>query len=72
MIKFNEFRKTLSEAKSDSDKSSFRVGKYKALIKKENNKFVAYIDGDRFEAFKTEAEAKKGLTDFVDMLGKTK
>ena len=69
-MNFKEFRKDLAEAAESIDAKSFKVGKYKAVIKKEGNKFVAFLDGEKFDTFKTDSEAKKGLKDFVQLLGK--
>jgi hypothetical protein len=71
MIDFKSFRKNFNEATAmPVDEKPFKVGKYKAVVKKENNKFVAYLDGDKFDSFNSMAAAKRALTDFVDLLGK--
>jgi hypothetical protein len=36
-------------------------GKYPVEIKKEGGKFVAYIDGDKLDAYRSEEDAKKGI-----------
>ena len=65
-MNFKEFRHALSEATQDK---TYKVGKYKAVIKKEGTKFVAYLDGDKFDTFKSVKEAQKALKDFVALLG---
>lgn len=65
MMNFKEFRVSLTEAVK-----SYKLGKYKAEIKKEGNKFVAYLDGDKLDGFKSEREAQSSLKDFVDLLDK--
>ena len=64
-MKFQEFRtkpNTVSEATK-----SFKVGKgkFKAEIKKKGSKFVASIDGQDLDTFKTEKEAKKFINKMV-------
>ena len=36
-------------------------GKYPVEIKKEGNKFVAFIDGDKLDSYRSEKDAKKGI-----------
>jgi hypothetical protein len=69
MINFKDFRETLSES---VEGKPFKVGSYNAVIKKERNKLVAYLDGDKFDSFNTLASAKKALTDFVKLLDSNK
>jgi hypothetical protein len=70
MMKFQEFRtkpNTVSEATK-----SFKVGKgkFKAEIKKKGSKFVASIDGQDLDTFKTEKDAEKAIKDFTKLMGK--
>tara|TARA_Y100001938_G_scaffold129334_1_gene184123 strand:- start:408 stop:617 length:210 start_codon:yes stop_codon:yes gene_type:complete len=37
----------------------------KAVIHKERNGFVAYIDGDRLDVYKSQKEAEKAITEFM-------
>lgn len=66
-MNFKEFRQSLTEA---TQEKALKIGKYKAVIKKEGSKFVAYLDGEKFDAFKNTREAEKALKDFIDLLGK--
>lgn len=75
MVNFKEFRSLLDEAVSrinESTVDSFKVGsgskKYPAEIKKEGSKYVAYVDGDKLDEFKSEKDAKKGIEDFVELM----
>ena len=38
-----------------------KYGKIPTEIKKEGGKFVAYIDGDRLDSYKSEQDAKKSI-----------
>jgi nitrite reductase/ring-hydroxylating ferredoxin subunit len=69
MINFKDFRNSLSES---TESKPFKVGSYNAIVKKEKNKFVAYLDGDKFDSFNTMAGAKKALNDFVKLLDSNK
>lgn len=64
MMNFKEFRVSLSE----SVVKSYKLGKYKAEVKKEGSKFVAYLDGDKLDEFKSVRAAEGGLKDFIDLL----
>ena len=66
-MNFKEFRQSLTEA---TQNKTFKIGKYKAVIKKEGSKHVAYLDGEKFDSFKNAKEAEKALKDFIDLLGK--
>jgi hypothetical protein len=65
-MNFKEFRVSLSE----SVVKSYKLGKYKAEIKKEGDKYVAYLDSDKLDEFKSTKDAQTGLKDFVDLLDK--
>lgn len=67
MMNFKEFREALSES---TQVKSYKVDKYKAVIKKEGNKFVAYLDGDKFDTFNSVREAQKSIKDFIELLDK--
>lgn len=83
MKTFQEFRTTssltnkLSEAfKAPAGQKvvkSFKVGKqkkYDAVITKKGNDFIAFIDGDELDRFKSQKEAESGIKDFTDLMGK--
>lgn len=73
MDTFKQFRTKITEAASRLDEKtvdSFKVGKdkVKAEIKKKGSKFVAHIDGEELDTFKSEKEARKGIEDFVKLM----
>lgn len=75
MLNFKEFRTTISEAASQINEKTvekMKVGKgskkYPAEIKKEGSKYVAYVDGDKLDTFRSEKDAKKGIEDFVELM----
>ena len=68
MMKFNEFRlQPVSEA---TKKFKVGKGKYSAEIKSKGSKFVASIDGQDLDTFKTEKEAEEAIKDFTKLMGK--
>ena len=40
------------------------------MIHKDLGKFVAYVDGDRLDAYDSQKEAEKAATEFVKVLNK--
>ena len=47
-----------------------RVGRVKIMVHKERNGFVAYVDGDRLDSYRSKSEAEKAATEFVKALKK--
>jgi len=75
MIDFKQFRSDITEAAEQINEKTvekMKVGsgrkKFPAEIKKEGSKYVAYVDGDKLDDFKSEKEAKKGIEDFVELM----
>jgi len=44
------------------------VGKFRVQVYKEPNGYVAYVDGDRLDVYKSKAEAEKAATEFIKAL----
>jgi hypothetical protein len=67
-MKFKEFIAEASVVKS------FDIGKgrdkSKVEIKKEGSKFVAYVDGDKLDAFRSAKDAEEGVRDFAKLMGR--
>jgi hypothetical protein len=75
MRNFKNFRSELNETASQINEKTvekMQVGtgrkKYPAEIKKKGSKYVAYVDGDKLDEFKSEKDAKKGIEDFVELM----
>jgi len=47
-----------------------KLGRIQIMIYKERTGFVAYIDGDRLDKYRSKAEAEKAATEFVKVLKK--
>jgi len=45
-----------------------RVGRIKIKVHKERNDYVAYVDGDRLDSYRSKSEAEKAATEFVKAL----
>jgi uncharacterized protein YegP (UPF0339 family) len=56
MKSFKEIRKS-----KGSSVYKKKHGKYPVEIKKEGSKYVAYIDGDKLDSYRSERDAKKGI-----------
>ena len=44
---------------------SKKIGRIQVMIYKERNGFVAYVDGDRLDRYKTKVDAEKAATEFI-------
>ena len=47
-----------------------KVNRVKIMVHKERNGFVAYVDGDRLDSYRSKNEAEKAATEFVKVLKK--
>lgn len=52
--------------------SSFKVDRIPVMVHKDKGKFVAYVDGDRLDVYRSQKEAEKAATQFVKQFGKMK
>jgi hypothetical protein len=67
-MKFKEFIAEASVVKT------FEIGKgknaNKVEIKKEGSKFVAYVDGDKLDSFRSAQDAEEAVKDFAKLMGR--
>ncbi len=70
MMKFQEFRTKTASISEAAKKFKVGKGKFTAEIKKKGSKFVASIDGQDLDTFKSEKEAEKAIKDFTKLMGK--
>lgn len=70
MMKFQEFRTKTTPVYEATKKFKVGKGKFTAEIKKKGSKFVASIDGQDLDTFKTEKEAEVAIKDFTKLMGK--
>ena len=47
-----------------------KLGRIQVMVYKERNGFVAYVDGDRLDRYRTKQEAEKAATEIVKVLKK--
>jgi hypothetical protein len=47
-----------------------RINRVKIMVHKERNGYVAYVDGDRLDSYRSKNEAEKAATEFVKVLKK--
>jgi len=77
-MKFKDFQKTkLSEAfrapAGEKVVKTFKVGKkqkFDAAVTQKGRQFIAYVDGDQLDIFKSAKEAEKAAKEFTDLMGK--
>jgi len=65
MKTFSQLRELTSRKPEGEMVFNKKVKGVKAMIHKERNGFVAYIDGDRLDVYKTQKEAEKAITEFM-------
>ena len=66
---FTELRKKMPPGEHIS---SFKVDRVSVMIHKDKGKFVAYVDGDKLDAYRSQKEAEKAATQFVKQFGQMK
>ena len=47
-----------------------KIGRIQVMIYKERNGFVAYVDGDRLDLYRSKAEAERAATEIIKVLKK--
>ena len=70
MKTFGQIRELTGRRPSGQLVLNKKLGRIQIMIYKDLNKFVAYIDGDRLDAYRTKAEAEKAATEFIKVLKK--
>lgn len=62
--------KSFKELREGKGQSVYKKkhGKYPVEIKKEGSNFVAYIDGDKLDKFKSEKDAKRAIETMIKEL----
>ena len=62
MKNFKEIRQKMPAGEHVLDK---KIDGIQLMIHKDNNKFVAYVDGDKLDSYRTKSEAEKAATQFI-------
>jgi hypothetical protein len=47
-----------------------KIGRIQIMVYKERNGYVAYVDGDRLDQYRSKNEAEKAATEFIKVLKK--
>lgn len=47
-----------------------KIGRVQIMVYKDRNQYIAYVDGDRLDAYKSKTEAEKAATEFIKVLKK--
>jgi hypothetical protein len=69
MIQFNELRKKMPPGEHVMDK---KIDGIQVMVHKHQGKFVAYVDGDKLDSYRTQREAEKAAAQFVKQFRKMK
>lgn len=70
MKTFNQLRELTGRKPTGQLVVNKKIGRIQVMIHKEPNGFVAYIDGDRLDVYKSKAEAEKAANAMVKVLKK--
>jgi len=70
MKTFNQLRELTGRKPTGQLVVNKKIGRIQVMIYKEPNGFVAYIDGDRLDVYKSKAEAEKAANAMVKVLKK--
>tara|TARA_B100000900_G_C20306860_1_gene604498 strand:+ start:406 stop:618 length:213 start_codon:yes stop_codon:yes gene_type:complete len=70
MKTFNQIRELTGRKPKGQIVLNKKVGRIQIMIYKESIGFVAYIDGDRLDVYKSKAEAQKAAEAMVKVLKK--
>lgn len=66
---FTELRKKMPPGEHVFDK---KINGVHIMVHKDKGKFIAYVDGDMLDSYKSQKEAQKAATLFVKQYGKMK
>jgi len=70
MKQFSQLRELTGRRPEGQLMVNKKLGRIQVMIYKEKNGYVAYIDGDRLDSYRTKNEAEKAATEFVKVLKK--
>jgi predicted transcriptional regulator len=70
MKQFSQLRELTGRKPEGQLMVNKKLGRIQVMVYKERNGYVAYIDGDRLDSYRTKNEAEKAATEFVKVLKK--
>ena len=68
MKTFNQVREITGRKPEGQLVVNKKLGRIQVQVYKERNGFVAYIDGDRLDSYKSKNESEKAATQFINCL----
>jgi len=68
MKQFSQLRELTGRKPEGQVVVNKKVGRIQIMVHKERNGYVAYVDGDRLDSYRTKKEAEKAATEFVKVL----
>ncbi len=70
MKQFTQIRELAGRMPKGKHVFDKKINGIQIMIHKDLGKFVAYVDGDRLDAYRSQKEAEKAATEFVKVLKK--
>ena len=70
MKTFRQIRELIGRKPEGQVVVNKKIGRIQIMVYKERNGFVAYVDGDRLDVYKSKAQAEKAATEFLKVLKK--
>jgi len=70
MKQFSQLRELTGRKPEGQLMVNKKLGRIQVMVYKERNGYVAYIDGDRLDSYRTKNEAEKAATEFIKVLKK--
>jgi hypothetical protein len=70
MKQFSQLRELTGRKPEGQLMVNKKLGRIQVMVYKERNGYVAYIDGDRLDSYRTKNEAEKAANEFVKVLKK--
>lgn len=70
MKTFSELRELTGRKPEGQLMVNKKLGRIQVMVYKERNGFVAYVDGDRLDRYRTKQEAEKAATEIIKVLKK--
>lgn len=70
MKTFSELRELTGRKPEGQLVVNKKLGRIQVMVYRERNGFVAYVDGDRLDRYRTKQEAEKAATEIIKVLKK--
>lgn len=65
MKTFKQLREARGSMPPGQHVSDMKVGKVQIMVHKDKGKYVAYVDGEKLDSYRTQQEAEKMAKEFI-------